>query len=125
MVWVEVLRAAYVEESAPGVPVREKMVEEPSLSGAARANVSPRADGGPANGVEPQPKDAPGRAALTLGTLKGPGFSLSQEATLDDVMFVPGSFDIVDLGTEESRLLGYPLVPLLPASWGKMVGVQS
>jgi hypothetical protein len=38
-------------------------------------------------------------------------------------MFVPGSFDIVDLGAGELGLSGYPRVPLLPASWRQVAGV--
>jgi hypothetical protein len=45
--------------------------------GEAHANVSPRTNGSFMNGVDPRPKDAPGRVALTPGSLKGPGFSLS------------------------------------------------
>jgi hypothetical protein len=33
---------------------------------------------------------------------------LSQEAALDDVPSVPGSFDIVDMGNGELELPGYP-----------------
>jgi hypothetical protein len=50
---------------------------------------------------------------------------MSQEVTLDDVTSVHVSFNIVDLGTVEQVLLGYPRVPLLPASWGQVAGVQS
>jgi hypothetical protein len=104
-----------VEETTPGAPVWEKMVEVLALMGAAGANVSPCADGGHANGAEAQPEDALGRIALTPESLKGPGFSPSWEATLDDVMSVLGSFDIVDLG---ARATGYPRAPLLLANWG-------
>jgi hypothetical protein len=99
----------------PGAPVWEKMVEVLALMGTAGANVSPCPDGGHTNGAEAQPEDVLGRIALTLGSLKGPGFSPSREATLDDVMSVPGSFDIVDLG---AGAVGYPRAPLLLASWG-------
>jgi hypothetical protein len=37
---------------------------------------------------------------------------------LDDVLYIPRSFDIVDMGHEELGLPGYPRVPLLSASWG-------
>jgi hypothetical protein len=116
MVRVEVSRVAYVEETVLGAPVWEKMVEVPALMGVVGANVSPRVDGGHVNGAEPRLDDAPGRAALTPGTSKGPSFSASREATLDDVTSVPGSFDIVDLGTGEPGLLRYPRAPLLPTS---------
>jgi hypothetical protein len=86
MVLVEVPKAAYIEESAPGAPVQEKMVEAPALMGVVGSNVSPCAD---------------------------------------DVTFVPGSFDIVDLGIGESGLSGYPRVLLLSARWGQVAGVQS
>jgi hypothetical protein len=86
------------------------------VMGVAGASVSPCADGNHLNGAEPQLEDAPGRAALTPGTLKGPSFSTSQEATLGDATSIPQSFDIVDLGTREPGLSGYPRVPLLPAS---------
>jgi hypothetical protein len=72
---VEVPRVTYVKEMVPEVLVWEKMVQALALMGAASANVSPRADGGRTNEGEPQPKDAPGRAALTLGTSKGPGLA--------------------------------------------------
>jgi hypothetical protein len=98
---VEVFRAAYDEESVPGVPVQEKMMEAPATIVAAGANVSPRSDDSRANEAEPQPEDAPGRAALTLG-----------------------SFDIVDLGNGELGLQGYYRAPLPPARWGKVVGCK-
>jgi hypothetical protein len=83
------------------------MVEAPALKGAAGAMASPRIDGSHTNGVEPQPKDVPGQGALTLVSLRGPSFSPSREATSDDVMFVPRSFNIVDPGTGEVGLPGY------------------
>jgi hypothetical protein len=88
----------------------------PVLMGVAGTNVSPRTDGNRMNRVEPRPKDAPGQATLTPRTLKGSGFSPSSEAALYDVMSVPGSFGIVDLGTREPGLLTYTRAPLLPAS---------
>jgi hypothetical protein len=72
--------------------------------GAVGANVSPHADDGSANGVEPQFEDAPDRATLIPGTSKGPGFSLSWDDTSDDATSVPGSFDIVDVGTEAAKI---------------------
>jgi hypothetical protein len=106
MVWVEVPRVAYVEESALGAPVREKMAEALARMGAVGANVSLCTDGGRMNGAEPQPEDAPSRATLIPGTSKGPSFS--QCITLNDATPIPRSFDIVDLGTGEPGLPGYP-----------------
>jgi hypothetical protein len=100
------------------------MVEASTLMGAAGANMSPHVDGGRMNEAEVRPEDEPGRAALTPRTSKGPSFSPSQEATLDDVTFVPRSFDIVDLRNGESGLLRYPQVPLLHASWGWWQGCR-
>jgi hypothetical protein len=119
---VEVLRAAYEEESAPGLSVQEKMVEAPGLMGVVGANMSPRADGYRANGTEPQPEHVLDRAALTPRTSKGSGFNPSREAALDDVASVPGSYDIVDLGTGEPGLPRYPQAQLLPASSRQVVG---
>jgi hypothetical protein len=119
---VEVLRVAYVEEMVPGSPGWEKTVEALAMMRVVGANVSPCTDGGCANGVEPQPKDAPSRAVLTPETSNGLGLSPSHESTLDDVTSVPGSFDIVDLGTGESELPGYPRAPLLPTSFGASGG---
>jgi hypothetical protein len=47
-------------------------VEAPIPVEAASANVTPRVNGGRANEVEPQPKDASDGAALILGSLRGP-----------------------------------------------------
>jgi hypothetical protein len=116
MVCVEVLRVAYAEESAPGGTIAGEDAGAPVLMGVAGTNVSPRTDGNRMNRVEPRPKDAPGQATLTPRTLKGSGFSPSSEAALYDVMSVPGSFGIVDLGTREPGLLTYTRAPLLPAS---------
>jgi hypothetical protein len=90
--------------------------------GAEGANVTPHIDGGHAKEVEPWPEDAPGLVALILGSLRGPDFSTSQEATLDDVMSVPKSSNIADLGTRELGLPGYPRGPLWPASWRQVAG---
>jgi hypothetical protein len=108
MVRVEVLRVAYAEESALGAPVRGKMAEALARMGAIGANASLCTDGGRMNGAEPQPEEAPSRATLIPRTSKGPGFSLSREATLNDATPVPRSFDIVDLGTGEPGLPRYP-----------------
>jgi hypothetical protein len=105
MLRVDVLGVAYVEEMAPGVLVREKMVEVPALMAAVGANVSPCVDGNHANGAEPRPEYTPSWAALTPGTSKGPDSIPSWEAALDVVTSVLGSFDIVDLGT---RVAGIP-----------------
>jgi hypothetical protein len=98
------------------------MVEAPTLTGTIGANMSPRAGGGRKNEVEPRSIDAPGLSALTPRSLREPGFSSSQDAALDDAPFVPGSFDIVDLGNRELGLPGYPRAPPLPTSWGQVVG---
>jgi hypothetical protein len=108
MVRVEVPRVAYVEESALGAPVREKMAEALARIRAVGANASLCTDGGRMNGAEPQPEDAPSWATLIPGTSKGPSFSLSREATFNDATPIPRSFDIVDLGTGEPGLPGYP-----------------
>jgi hypothetical protein len=60
--------------------------------------------------------------ALTPESLRGPSLSPSQEAALGDVMSVPGSSDIMDLGTGELGLPGYPRVPLRPTSWRQVAG---
>jgi hypothetical protein len=101
------------------------MAEAPALKGVTGVKASPCIDGSHVNGVEPQPKNVPGQGALTPVSLRGPGFSPSREAASDDVMSVPGSFNIVDLGTGEVGLPGFPRAPLLPASWKQVVGVQS
>jgi hypothetical protein len=49
----------------------------------------------------------PGEATLTPGSPRGPGFSPPREDASDDKISVPGSFDIVDLGTGELGLPGY------------------
>jgi hypothetical protein len=67
--------------------------------GAEGANVTPHIDGGHAKEAEPWPEDAPGLVALILRSLRGPDFSTSQEATLDDVMSISESSNIADLGT--------------------------
>jgi hypothetical protein len=121
-VQVEVLRVAYVEETTPGALVWEKMVEAPTLMGEAGANMSLRANGDRVNGVEPRPKDVPGRATLIPRTSKGPGFSPSWETALDDVTSVPRSFDIVDLGIGEPGLPGYPWAHFFPPAGGKWRG---
>jgi hypothetical protein len=84
------------------------MADAASPVGVAGANMTPHIDGDHVKEVEPWPEDAPGLVALTPGSLRGPAFSPSQEAALDDVKYVPGSSDIADLGTEELGLLGYP-----------------
>jgi hypothetical protein len=117
---LEVPRVAYEEESTLGVLVWAKMVEAPTWMGVVNVNMSPCTNGGQVNGAEPQHEDALGQVALIPETSKGPDFSPSWEATLDDATLVPGSFNIVDLGTGEPGLPGYPRVPLLPTSWGQV-----
>jgi hypothetical protein len=72
------------------------------------ANVTPHIDGGRAKEVERRPEDAPGLVALTPGSPRGSGFSSFRDATLDDVMSIPKSSNIADLGTGERGLSGYP-----------------
>jgi hypothetical protein len=107
-VQVEVLRVAYEEGSALGAATREKMAESPPSVGAAGANATPCVDGAHAKEAEPRLEDASGPMALTPRSLRGPGFTPSREVALDAVMSVPGSFNVVDLGTRELGLLGYP-----------------
>jgi hypothetical protein len=105
---VKVSRVAYEEGSASGALTQEKTAEAPPLVGVAGANATPHVDNGRVKEAEHRPEDVPGPVALTLRSLRGPGFSLSREASLDDVMSVPGFSDITDLGTGELGLLGYP-----------------
>jgi hypothetical protein len=72
------------------------------------------------NEVEPRPEDVHDGVALILGCLRGPGFNPPQGGTLNDVMSILVSFDIVDLGAGELGLQGYPRVQLLPASWSQV-----
>jgi hypothetical protein len=106
---VEVLRADYEEGLALGAPTREKTIEASPPVGAAGANMTPRVDSGCVKEAELQPEDAPGPVTLTPRSPRGPGFDPSQEAILDDVMSIPGSFDVTDLGTGELGLAGIPL----------------
>jgi hypothetical protein len=99
-----------------GASAREEMVKAPALMDVAGANASLSVSGGRMNEAEPQSIDAPNRVAITPGSLREPSFSPSWEATLDDVLSVTRSFDIVDLGNRELELLGYPQAPLLPTS---------
>jgi hypothetical protein len=48
-----------------------------------------------------------------------PAFPAPEEGNM---VSVPRSFDILDLGAAELRLLGYPRVPLLLASWRQVAG---
>jgi hypothetical protein len=84
--------------------------------GAANIDVTPCTDDGHANGTGPRPKDAPGEADVAPDSLMRYGFSPPQGAASNDVTSVPGSIDIVGLGIGRLGLLGYPQVPLLPAS---------
>jgi hypothetical protein len=121
-VQVEASRVANEDEIVSGVPTLEKMVEASALMGVAGANASSRASGSRANETVPRSIDAPSRAALTLGPSREPGLSPSQEATLDDVPYVPRSFNIVDLKNGELGLPGYPQAPTLPTGWGQVAG---
>jgi hypothetical protein len=62
---VEVLRVAYEEGSASGVPAWEKKVGAPPQMGAVGANAAPRVDGSRVKEVEPRSEDALGPMALT------------------------------------------------------------
>jgi hypothetical protein len=68
----------------------------------------PGGGGSHADGAALGLKDTPGEATLTPGSPRGPGFSPPREDASDDKISVPGSFDIVDLGTGELGLPGYP-----------------
>jgi hypothetical protein len=48
-----------------------------------------------------------GSVILTPGSLRGSDFSPSREAILDDVMSIPESSDVADLGTMELGLSGF------------------
>jgi hypothetical protein len=90
--------------------------------GATGANTTPRVDGGRAKEAEPRPEDAPSPVALTPGSPRGSGSSPSWETALDVVMSILGSSNIVNLGTGELELSGYPRVRLRPASWRQVPG---
>jgi hypothetical protein len=112
----EVLRVSHEEGSAPGVPVRKKVADASVLVGAAGADATPCIDFSHTSEVEPQPEDVPSETALTLMSPRGSDFSAPLEDALIDVIFIPGSFDIMDQGTVELWLSGYPWVPLLTAN---------
>jgi hypothetical protein len=99
---------AHEEGSAPGVPVRERVVEALVMVGAVGADVTPCIDGDRVNEVEPQPTDTPSAADLVLRSLRGSGFSPPREAASDDMMSIAASFDVVDPGTGELGLSGCP-----------------
>jgi hypothetical protein len=113
---VEVLRTILKEGPALGVSTQEKIAQAPVSVEAAGANMTPRINGGHANEAEPRPEDASGGVALILDSPWGPDFSLPQETASEDVMSIPGSFDIVDLGASEMGMPGYPRAPLLSAN---------
>jgi hypothetical protein len=115
-VWLEASRVVYEGEIVLGASAWEEMVEAPALMEAAGANASLSVSGGRMNEAEPQSIDAPNRVAITPGSLREPSFSPSWEATLDNVLSVTRSIDIVDLGNRELELLGYPQAPLLPTN---------
>jgi hypothetical protein len=116
---------AYEEETVLGAPAWEKLAEAPVLMEAIGANMSPCTGGGRVSEAELRSVDAPGVAALTPGSSREPGFSSSQEAALDDVLSVLGSFDIVGLGNGELGLPRYPRAPPLPTSSGQVSGARS
>jgi hypothetical protein len=60
MARAEVSRVDCEEETVPGAPAREKMVEAPALSGAAGANPSPHTGGGRTNEAGLWSVDLPG-----------------------------------------------------------------
>jgi hypothetical protein len=109
-------RPASSMPSSPSEMVQVEMAEAPPLVGAAGASTTPCVDDGRAKEAEPRFEDASGPVALILGSPRGPGYSPSREAALDDVMSVLGSSDIVDLGVGVLGLPGYPQVSLGPAS---------
>jgi hypothetical protein len=113
---------AYEDEIVLVVPERKRMVDTPTLICAVGANTPSHAGGGRVNKAEPRSVDVPGRAALTPESSWELGFCPSQEAILDDIPYVPRSFDIVDLGNGELGLLGYLRAPLLLAGWGHVAG---
>jgi hypothetical protein len=84
--------------------------------------MTPCVDGGRANEVEHWHEDAPDGAALILGPPRGQDFRPPRGTASDDVMSIPGSFDIVDFKASELGLSGYPRAPLLPASLRQVVG---
>jgi hypothetical protein len=98
------------------------MTEVPSLVVAA-ADATPRVGGSCVKEAEPWPDDVPSPVILTPWSLRGSGFSPSQEAILDDVMSIPESSYIVDLGIGELELPGFPRAPLRPTSWRQVAGV--
>jgi hypothetical protein len=69
---------------------------------------SPRAGGGCTNEAAPRSESVPAWSTLAPGSLRKPGLSSPREAMLDDVQFVPRSFDIVNLENGELGLPGYP-----------------
>jgi hypothetical protein len=81
-----------------------------------------RAGAGQANEVRPQSVGAPGRAGRTLGSLRDPDPIPSWEAAMGDIPSTPESFDVLDPGSEELGLPGFPRALLLPTSWGQVVG---
>jgi hypothetical protein len=82
------------------------MTEVPSLV-VAGADATPWVGSSCEKEAEPQPEDALGSVILTPGSLRGSDFSPSREAILDDVMSIPESSDVADLGTMELGLSGF------------------
>jgi hypothetical protein len=82
------------------------MTEAPALVLAAGANMTPPVNCGRADELGPWFEETPDGAALILRSPRGPGFSAPRGTASDDVMFIPGSFDVVDLGAGELGLSG-------------------
>jgi hypothetical protein len=92
-------------------------VEAPVLVEVVDANTITRVYSGSVNEAEPQLEDASGGAPLIPRSLRRPDFHPLGGTTSDDVMSIPESFDIVDLGAGELGLLGYRRALPLPTSW--------
>jgi hypothetical protein len=108
MVREEVLRANLKEGLTSRVPTQVMTTGAPVLVEDVDADMIPCVNSCRANEVEPQPEDASSAAILILGSLRGSGFRLPRGTASDNVMSVPRSFDIVDLGAGQLGLSGYP-----------------
>jgi hypothetical protein len=116
---------AHEEGSASGAPVWGRVTDASVLVGTAGDDTTPSVDGGCANEAKPRPEDAPSAATLVLRSLRGSGFSPDREATLDNMMSIPMSFNIIDPETGELGLSGYPQHHLRPPAGSKWQGVSS